>query len=271
MAYQSIFEYIKGMTILVDKEARKDLDITENLDKLDEDDLKAFKFIYEHELVTVNLVDVHKRKANFGDYSFKNRIKLYQEYELLDSYYVKAQNGERLVNMFMLTDKVAACIKERFGLKENTGEFHEFIKENNVLGFLKKMALNQFLICSVNVKDYQIVKGKMYDAIIEYNDEPIEYYVKVVRYTGEEIASVKDAIRYVEDEVTGKRAMLLLCEYGDLIVDVGLSLKGIKTKIGVYYQTDIGALNSPEKFKEVEVLDKEHYSLYAIKRTQLHN
>lgn len=255
MAFYSIFEFEEGMDIVLEREANREVDVVENIKTLGNEDIEVLKFVYEHELVTTKFIDVFTKKNDrglFESYSIANRLKIYLAKELLDSYYVKSPDGERSSNMYMLTDKASAYIKERYELVENSNELHDFIKVNDVLNLQKRMALNQFLICAVDVKDYKIVTGEKYNAVIEYNDEPNKYYIRVVRYDDEDIASVRDSISYIDEELTGDRAIILLCEYPDLIVDVTKTLEDMDIKTELFFTIDIYALEFPEWFQRID-------------------
>ena len=255
MAFLSIFEYVDGMNICVDRTNAKNFDTAEDMDRLDENDFQVLKFIYKHGLVTTKFIDVYKRQTGLVDYGFKGKKKQYEKYGLVNSCYIRSPNGERSITMYMLTEMAADYIKGKFGLEAsvNSGYILRQIEKNDAMGLLKRMALVQFLICSLDVKDYRIVTGELYDAVIEYNDDPVKYYVRVVRCHNEDIADVKDFVKHVDNNISGKRAAIILCEYVDLIIDVGRILDEIETNVELYYQTDIFALDFPETFQDVEV------------------
>jgi hypothetical protein len=240
-----------GMNICV-KSSSKEFKTDRALEELGADDLEMLKFICEYGIVTTKFLNVYKERIELTGYGFTSRLKQYKENGLIDSCYMQMPNGERTVNMYALTNGAAAYFKEYFGLEGSIciGVL-DSTEQEDVLPLLKKMALNQFLVCSLNIKKYQVVTNKLYDAVIEYDNDPMAYYVKVLRNEDGDIAETIEFINHAKAEISGKGSVILLCEYYGLMVELCQNIKGIEDGIELYFQCDIGALESPGSFRRV--------------------
>lgn len=267
MAFKTIFRYEKDKRIEIDKKAEEtsENDFNASFEQLSDEEKQIFKFIYEREILTTNLIGYFVN-GKYIEYNFTNNLKRYQMAGILESYYILSSNNERSTNMYVLSSRAAAKIKEIYSLDIDLKELHDNIEKNCVLYILKRMALNQFYICNKDVETFEVFYNQPFDAQIHYSNDEKCYPIKVARCDEKENTEVLEAVNYHNVHNDKDEMLIILGEDTDHIVAIErLLLDAGVSSDRILYQTDIMALKYPEFFQTVSFSDG-YYSVKERRR-----
>lgn len=263
MAFKTIFRYEKDKKIAIDKKAEEitDTDFDASFEQFTDEEKQLFKFIYEREVLTTKLISYFV-KDRIIDYNFTNNLNRYEKAGILDSYFILSSNNERNTNMYCLSSKAAAKIKNIFSLESDLKTLYDNIEKNDVLYILKRMALNQFYICNKEVDKFEVFSNQPFDAHIMYVNDKSYYPVKVARCHENENDEVINAVNFHNEHSDKSDMLIILGEDTDHIVSIERYLLDSGVDSGrILYQTDIMAMKYPEFFQTVSFND----GYYSVK------